>query len=270
MTGLSWIPDAFAAIMIVVAVVSAARLAAAAYALRWGLSVDSDADVAHVLMAIAMAGMLTASLHTLPNVAWEVVFALVSLWFIGRVAREERGRGLRGRAVSCPSPHLVHSVAMVYMFAALITPGAMSAGSGVAGTASAGTGAVGSGGMAMGGGSGPGEHATTLALILILVLAGYTVRDLDRLTDPVGLGFHHRVPAGPRRSAPRQPALATASGAAPAVAGPAMAAAAAAAIIPAPYGENESPGRHDVPDRILAPRLATACRIAMGVTMAYM
>ena len=255
MTGLSWIPDAFAAIMIVVAVVSAARLAAAAYALRWGLTVDSDADVAHVLMAIAMAGMLTASLHTLPNVAWEVVFALVSVWFIGRVAREERGRGLRGWAVSCHSPHLVHSVAMVYMFAAMITPG----------TAPAGT-----GGMAMGGGSGPAEHATTLALILILVLAGYTVRDLDRLTDPVGLGFHHRVPAGPRRSAPRQPALATASGAAPAVAGPAMAAAATATIIPAPYGENESPGRHDVPDRILAPRLATACRIAMGVTMAYM
>jgi Domain of unknown function (DUF5134) len=265
MTGLSWIPDAFAAIMIVVAVVSVARLATAAYALRWGLTVDSDADVAHVLMAIAMAGMLSASLHTLPNVVWEVVFALVSVWFIGRVAREERGRGLRGWAVSCHSPHLVHSVAMVYMFAALITPGAMSAGSGVAGT-----GAAGSDGMAMGGGSGPGEHATTLALILILVLAGYTVRDLDRLTDPVGLGFHHRVPAGPRRSAPKQPALATASGAGPAVAGAAMASAATATIIPAPYGENESPARHDVPDRILAPRLATVCRIAMGVTMAYM
>ncbi|HEY1920559.1 MAG TPA: DUF5134 domain-containing protein [Streptosporangiaceae bacterium] len=260
MTGLSWIPDAFAAIMIVVAVVSAARLAAAAYALRWGLTVDSDADAAHVLMAIAMAGMLTASLHTLPNVVWEVVFALVSVWFIGRVAREERGRGLRGWAVSCHSPHLVHSMAMVYMFTALITPGARPAG----------TGAAGSGGMAMGGGAGPGEHVTTLALVLILVLAGYTVRDLDRLTDPVGLGFHHPVPASPRRSAARQPALATASGPAPAVAGAAMAPAATAMIIPAPYGENESPGHHDVPDRILAPRLATVCRIAMGVTMAYM
>jgi hypothetical protein len=39
---------------------------------------------------------------------------------------------------------------------------------------------------------------------------------------------------------------------------------------PAPYGEIESPARRDAADRILAPRLATLCRIAMGVTMAYM
>jgi hypothetical protein len=255
MTAPSWISDTFAAVMIVVAVVSAARLAAAAYALRWGLSVDSDSDGAHLLMAIAMAGMLATGLHTLPNVAWEVVFALMSVWFIGRVAREDRGRGLRGWVSGCHSPHLVHSVAMFYMFAALITPGAATAGAGMAG---------------MGGSAGPGEHAPTIALILALALAGYVVRDLDRLTDPVGLGFYHPVPARGRVTAPGRPTLATAAGPAPAVAGPATAVAATVTAEPAPYGEIESPARRDAADRILAPRLATLCRIAMGVTMAYM
>jgi Domain of unknown function (DUF5134) len=252
MTVPSWIPATFAAVMIAVAVGSAARLAAAAYARRRGPTVDSDADGAHLLMAIAMAGMLTASLHTLPTVAWEVIFALMSAWFIGRVAREERGRGLRGWLTGCHSPHLVHSVAMVYMFAALITPSAAAAGAD---------------GMAGMGGTGPGEHAPTIALILALALAGYAVRDLDHLTDPVGLGFYHPVPAG-------RPALTATVGPAPAVAGPATAAAVTVQAWPRPYGKKESPASHDAPNRIratvLTPRAATVCRIAMGITMAYM
>jgi hypothetical protein len=118
----SWIPDTFAAIMILVAAVSAARLAAAGRAGRWWVSADADSDAAHLLMAVAMAGMLVAGLRTLPAVAWEVVFALMTVWFTGRVAREERGRGLRSWVSSCHSPHLVHSAAMCYMFAAVITP----------------------------------------------------------------------------------------------------------------------------------------------------
>ncbi len=62
----AWILDILAALMLVVAAVSAARLVTAR---PWASGEDTagptclDVDVAHLLMAIAMAGMLTASLH---------------------------------------------------------------------------------------------------------------------------------------------------------------------------------------------------------------
>ena len=79
----------------------------------------ADIDVAHLLMAIAMAGMLAASLQTLPNGAWEVIFGVLTAWFAYRVApgcagqRRPRagGRALRaaphprrGDAVHVPRP----------------------------------------------------------------------------------------------------------------------------------------------------------------------
>ena len=64
----SWILDIFAALMLVVAAVSAGRLVVAQ---PWRQGAQrtalADIDVAHLLMAIAMAGMLTASLQTLPT-----------------------------------------------------------------------------------------------------------------------------------------------------------------------------------------------------------
>ena len=75
----SWILDIFAALMLVVAAVSAGRLVVAQ---PWRQGAQraalADIDVAHLLMAIAMAGMLTASLQTLPNGAWEVIFAVLT------------------------------------------------------------------------------------------------------------------------------------------------------------------------------------------------
>ena len=58
----SWILDIFAAVMLVVAAVSAARLVVAR-PWRGASGQPTDIDVAHLLMAIAMAGMLTASLR---------------------------------------------------------------------------------------------------------------------------------------------------------------------------------------------------------------
>ncbi len=61
----AWILDLLAALMLVVAAVSAARLVAAR---PWQQgSVIVDTDIAHLLMAIAMAGMLVSSLQTLPE-----------------------------------------------------------------------------------------------------------------------------------------------------------------------------------------------------------
>ena len=115
----AWILDIFAAVMLVVAAVSAARLVAAR---PWqhGSVVLADTDIAHLLMAIAMAGMLAASLQTLPNGAWEVIFGVLTAWFGYRVTRDARierhpragGRALRaaprarrGDAVHVPGRH---------------------------------------------------------------------------------------------------------------------------------------------------------------------
>jgi len=60
----AWLLDAFAAVMLLVAAVSATRLTIAARAGRLGGLADPDADidVSHLLMGIAMAGTLVAAL----------------------------------------------------------------------------------------------------------------------------------------------------------------------------------------------------------------
>ena len=118
----AWILDIFAAVMLVVAAVSAARLVAAR-PWRPG-AVVLDTDVAHLLMAIAMAGMLVGSLRTLPDGAWEVVFGVLTAWFGYRVVRDARASGVRALAGGHCAPHLVHSAAMLYMFLALAAPAA--------------------------------------------------------------------------------------------------------------------------------------------------
>ena len=70
-------------------------------------------------MAIAMAGMLASGLQTLPNGAWEVVFAVMTVWFGYRVVRDAQVSGVRALAGGHCAPHLIHAGAMLYMFAAL-------------------------------------------------------------------------------------------------------------------------------------------------------
>ena len=87
----AWILDIFAAIMLVVAAISAARLVAAR-PWRRGAFV-TDTDISHLLMGIAMAGMLTPGLATLPNDAWAAVFGVLAAWFAYRVVRDYRANG---------------------------------------------------------------------------------------------------------------------------------------------------------------------------------
>ena len=103
----SWILDIFAAIMLVVAAVSAARLVAARPWQRGARRAAlADIDVAHLLMAIAMAGMLASGLRTLPDGAWEVVFAVMTAWFAYRVIRDAQVSGVRALAGGHCAPHL--------------------------------------------------------------------------------------------------------------------------------------------------------------------
>jgi hypothetical protein len=270
-----WILDIFAAIMLLVAAVSAARLAVGG---SWRRpATGADIDLAHVLMGIAMAGMLTSALSTLPDVVWEVIFGCLTAWFGWRVYQDARHRVAEPAGSGHYRPHLVHSAAMLYMFLALAAPAAAASGSGMSG---------------MGGSSAAMTlQFPTLGLIFALVLAGYAVWDLDHL------GRHYQFAGRGVRSGrgtpPGIPALATAAG--PAAGQPAAAtgpvqpatgvatsseslatSAQATAIKPEPARENHATqpardgGRATAWEKLLAPGVAVGCRIAMGITMALM
>jgi hypothetical protein len=151
----AWVPDAFAAVMLAVTAVSAVRLAAA----RPWRRPDADIDAGHLVMGVAMAGMLTPGLRTLPGGAWAVICGLLTAWFGCALWREARGRGVPALAAGHHAPHLLHGAAMLYTFLALTVPPA---------------GAV--------AGAMPVLRLPALALIFALLLAGYTVRDLDLLS----------------------------------------------------------------------------------------
>jgi hypothetical protein len=273
-----WLLDAFAALMLAVAAVSAARLVAARPRRRGVVTVDSDG--AHLLMAIAMAGMLAPGLRTLPDRAWEVIFGLLAVWFVVRVARDARANGVRALAGGHCAPHLVHSCSMVYMFAAMTT-------------------AAGAAGMGDMGGM-PGDVGSAmmtlryplLALVFAFVLAGYSIWDLDQVS-----GRRYRLEA-PRVSlagvAPGVgvPALAAASGR-PGTVGAASEGVAVADVaveaegVPATPGAGWAAGGGEaagervtagVSDRagagsrafLLSPAVTIGCRVAMGVAMAFM
>ena len=247
----AWILDVFAAIMLVVAALSAGRLAIGR--LRPG----ADVDTAHLLMGVAMAGMLASSLHTLPTTVWVVVFVVVSAWFAWRLLAEVRAEGTAGLGTGHDLPHLVHSASMVYMFAAVNTT------------------AHGSG-MGMGMGMGTLE-VPTLGLGFILFLAGWAVWDLDQIGNAL---LHAHGAWLPRLSVSQQPAVALATAGPGAVSGPGPSAAPAASATrvtasqaPAGHpGNPPSPGAasSEAGARLLDPRVAVACRIAMGITMAFM
>jgi len=255
----SWILDIFAGLMLVVAAASAGRLVVAR---PWRQGAQraalADIDVSHLLMAIAMAGMLTASLQTLPNGAWEVIFGLLTAWFAYRVARDLRINGVRALAGGHCAPHLIHAAAMLYMFLALTAPAAH--GSGMAG---------------MGGVGGMGTLGLPLlAFIFALALIGYSIWDLDQLSGPGPSGHYSLAVA---RVASARPVLvgvgagaAGSAGSGPGAPadGPAVAAelaAASSAQSAGPGGPASGTGRG-----ILAPWVATGSRITMGVTMALM
>ena len=263
----SWILDVFAALMLVVAAVSAGRLIVAR-PWRQGAAL-ADIDVAHLLMAIAMAGMLTASLQTLPNGAWEVIFAVLTAWFAYRVARDLQVSGVRALAGGHCAPHLIHAAAMLYMFLALTVPAAHGSGmSGMGGAAST----MGTLGLPF------------LAFIFALLLIGYSIWDLDQLSGP-GTSGHYSLAVA--RTAPAGAVLAGAvlasggAGAGPgaaAVSGPAGGLAdSAVATEPVAASQTQSVDPVDCGGPasgagrgILAPWVATSSRIAMGVTMAFM
>ena len=168
MGGPAWLTAIFAAASLAVAVYCAGRLVVAR---RGHRPTELDTDGAHVIMGVAMAGMLVSGLRTLPSVIWEVVFAAAAVWFGYRMLQARRGAQPSPWRSSHPLPHLVECAAMVFMF--LILPAAVdTATSGMSITMTA-----------------TESRFSFLTLPLALYLFGYVVWVSDRVT------LHARAPA---------------------------------------------------------------------------
>jgi len=159
MTGPGWLPVGFAAVMLLIAGCCAARLVL--WRLR-GRTTELEADALHVLMGVAMAGMLEPRLSPVPAAAWRPVFAAGAAWFAWQAVR---ARGRRPRSWQCahPGPHAVECAAMVYMLLPGHSAGHLPA-------------------MAMPGMSGaPATANPALALVLALFMLGYILWNSDQL-----------------------------------------------------------------------------------------
>ncbi len=238
MAGPAWLADSFAAVMLLTALYCAGRLVVTRTRRR---PTEQDADLVHVLMGVAMAGMLVpAGLLPGPGQpdgavwagAWGLVFGVQTVWFAGRIALSYRATGRLRPAARHHLPHLIMCGTMVYMLASVARPVGLP-GPGVAGSDT----------------SGPSLHFPLLALILALFMVGYVMWTADRL------------PALARVRAWR-PGLATPAAATP---GPG----------PAPAGPGPAPAgtafaARSIPGPPLSPRLAACCDIVMSLVMAYM
>ena len=163
MGGPGWLADIFAALMLTVALYCAARLVAA----RWRRRLtELDTDAIHVVMGVAMAGMLVGPAHLVGR-GLGGVFAAGAVWF-GRGTLQAR-RGASASPWRClhPAPHIVECAAMLYMF--LLLPASPA----VRGAAA---------GMASLSASSAASRFSFLALLMAVFLLGYVVVLGDRLS----------------------------------------------------------------------------------------
>lgn len=240
MTIPAWIPDCFAAIVLAVAAVGAGRLIAACLAGRQ--RADCDVDAAHVLMGVAMGGMVVSSLRILPGAAWAVTFSVITAWFAWQVSADALGHGISALGTGHRLPHLVHAAAMVYMSAA--------------GTGETRVPVLNVTGKATGASAVGALRAPTLGLAFAVFMAAWAIWDLDQIGTA-------RLRVHPARAAPG------------------LAARGRLAVVPArtgPAGACRPGGAECIADLAAAGRLpswlsdpavAVGCRIAMGVTMAF-
>jgi len=230
MGGPVWLSGVFAALMLTVAAYCATRLVAAR---RWRRPTAVDSDGVHVVMGVAMAGMLMSGLRSLPTGIWEGVFVVGAGWFGWRMIQARRASTGPWRCPH-PLPHLVECGAMLYMFLAL--PAAVA----ISGAAGSGMGAMGT-----------PATGSALALVLALFMLGYVAWVSD--------GLRLRVPQLALAPVPKD-AMALAASTPPL----------STSAPPPPEPTAEATGSEPAHRPYLAPRCAALCKVAMGLTMGYM
>ena len=232
MTGQPWLAAAFAGIMIITAAYCLTRLR-----LSWRRRrpTDRPVDAVHVLMGVAMAGMLVPGLRVLWAGGWEIVFGVSGIVFLWRMARSFAARRRAGPAPlrAHDGQHLLGCSAMLYMLTATVP--ASAAGRDLAAGAMSGR-----------------TGLPVLALILAMALLGCVVWTADKITA-----------MAPVAALAGMGTVADAGTFAGTVAGTGTVAGAAGPRLDA----RPTSHRRAVP---LSPRLAACCEIAMGVTMGYM
>ena len=239
----AWILETFAAVMVLVAEVSAGQVVIARAWTRRG-GAGAGIAVSQLLIGIAMTGILVSGLSILPNAVWEVVFAIMTALFAWCLWRENRGRAAASVAHGHYAPHLAHSAAMLYLFAAIAGPSAAGPG--------------GMSGMAWGSAGGmPTLHAPVLALIFALLLIAFTVHDLDRQAGVDG--YFHAVG---RPLVPAGSALAAAAAEPVALRHTAQADAAETA-------RPAEPVAYTAERLLLSPAVVKGCQVTISVTLAF-
>jgi hypothetical protein len=185
MSAPEWVTWVFTALVVLLAVGSAARLLVARLRRQHAAA---DVDTVHALMGIAMAGMLMPRLSVLPGAVWLAVFAAGTSWFTWRAIRPRQrgqagagqgqadaGQGQAGAGHGHPAPHAVECLAMVYMLLAVGPLGSARQ----HGTTMP--------GMTMGAaGLSPITGNPVLALLLCVFMLGSALWTVDKLTAASG------------------------------------------------------------------------------------
>jgi Domain of unknown function (DUF5134) len=247
MGGPSWLANTLAAVMIATAIYCFSRLVAAR---RENRPTDHDVDGVHILMGVAMAGMLVPRLNPFWDSGWEVIFGAATAWFGWQTISGYRNELAVGkRWVAHHLQHVVACGAMLYMFLAVAPSRAPGSGSG----------------MAMGGSAGSATTFPTLALVLTLALVGYVIWTADRFTS---------LPAVSALRASTAPVGAVVASVTPVLASSSASAADAEPPAGAATTQETHPGAtRSAQAQVrppMSPRLAACCEIAMGLTMGYM
>jgi hypothetical protein len=160
----SWLAAVVAGAMLVIAGYCATRPVVAR---RWRRATHHDVDAKHVVMGVAMTGMLIPALNPLRAGAWEVIFAAAAAWFAGRMLRDRLrpDPAPAGRPPMGGVHHGAHMLSCVAMVCMLLAARSGGAGAGMA--------------------AGPGTGAMpAVALLLAVAVAASVVVTTDLIPAP--------------------------------------------------------------------------------------
>lgn len=156
-----WLTGLLAAVMLTVAAYNATRLVTAPRWARSGrLAAELDAEGVHVVMGVAMAGLLAPALSFAPARLWQAFFAAAGAWFAWQFLRTRRGTPLGPWRCAHPLPHLIECAAMVLMLALPAAAASTGAATGMSGMSTL---------------TGTAARFSPLTLLLALFMVGYVM-----------------------------------------------------------------------------------------------